>query len=102
MKPLKQKGRFVGKKKLINKIGKLIEISIFPQLLMRTIICHHAIGSIHDLPKRKRGEERLKQSESRFRNLFENRLQKVILVLDIASEKFIKANKTASKLLFSN
>jgi len=94
---IKTKGVVRWEEEVDYKIGKLIgDFSISP-IIDENNNCTMLIGSIHDLTERKRGEERLKQSESRFRNLFENAPES-ILVLDIASEKFIKANKTASKL----
>lgn len=77
--------------------GKLIgEVSIVP-VYDETGACTKLIGSIHDLTDRKKAEEDLQKSENRFRDFFENAPES-ILVLDLASSKFIKTNKNASKL----
>jgi len=77
--------------------GKLIgDMSIAP-IFDITGNCTKVIGSVHDLTQRIIGENRLKISENRFRNLFENAPDSIV-VLDLKSEKFVKINKNASKM----
>ena len=77
--------------------GKLIGGMSIAPFFDKTGNCTKLIGSVHDLTERIKGEEELKRSESRFRNLFKNAPES-LLVLDLRSQKFVKINKNASKL----
>jgi PAS domain S-box-containing protein len=57
---------------------------------------HHIDGSMRDITERIKSEEKLKESEERFRNLFENNLS-VMLLIEPADGKIVDVNRSAEK-----
>ena len=57
---------------------------------------HNIDGSMRDITERIKSEEKLKESEERFRNLFENNLS-VMLLIEPADGKIVDVNRSAEK-----
>jgi PAS domain S-box-containing protein len=60
--------------------------------------CTHLIGSVHDITGRKRMEEALRESEVRFRTIFENQ-QNGLIMVDAQTHVIVDANRIALSLI---
>lgn len=79
----------------LKKNGELINVEIVSHgIYYHGRPARHVL--IKDITDRKRAEEALKQSEERFRNLFENNLT-VMLVIDPDTGRIMDSNKSAEK-----
>lgn len=73
------------------------EVSIAP-IFDKEGHCTHLIGSVHDITGRKRMEEALRESEARFRTIFENQ-QNGLIMVDAETHVIVDANRTALSLM---
>ncbi len=79
-----------------NNKKRLIEISAAPYKTGNKIIGTVAI--LKDITEKQEAERRIRESEEKYRNLFEN-ANDAIFIADLRTGKIIDANKQASKLL---
>ncbi len=56
------------------------------------------VGTVQDITEQKRVEEALRESEEKFRNIFDN-ANDGILIASVPARKFVEANKTICKML---
>jgi PAS domain S-box-containing protein len=73
------------------------EVSIAP-IFDKEGHCTHLSGSVHDITGRKRMEEALRESEVRFRTIFENQ-QNGLIMVDAETHMIVDANRTALSLM---
>jgi PAS domain S-box-containing protein len=77
--------------------GRLIgEVSVAP-VLDDNGRCTHLVGSVHDITARKQAEEALRQSEERYRGLFENAA--IGIFHSLPEGRFLRVNPALARMI---
>jgi len=83
--------------KRVNRHGKLLDVLFSASLITDSLYGHKSIAiTERDITEKKRAEEQLRESEKKFRKLFEN-APYPMWAYDLTSLKFLEVNETAVK-----